>query len=63
MKRKRDTHALTRTSPKGPGQEFIGYCFKCGAKNLTIADMGKPCINPLNLTDDEALKHAIGMDQ
>lgn len=29
------THALRRTSPKGPGQSFIGYCIKCGTGELS----------------------------
>lgn len=52
-----DTHALRRTSPKGG--PFLGTCLKCGQENLPAAAIGKPCANPANLTQDEALIIAI----
>jgi len=54
-----DTHALSRTSPKGKGQKFIGTCFKCGAENLPAEAVSWPCENPANLTRDGALIVAI----
>lgn len=48
-----DKHALTRTSPKGGA--FIGTCMKCGEPDLPAAAVGKPCSNPANMTQDEAL--------
>lgn len=53
------SHALKRTSPKGPGQAFIGTCTKCGVKNIPLARMHEECANPANITDGEALAHAI----
>lgn len=54
-----DTHALSRTSPKGPGQPFIGTCMKCGIPNLTLAQANQPCVNPAGLNNDETLMLAI----
>lgn len=54
-----DTHALERTSPKGPGQTFVGTCTKCGVTGLSFADMRKECANPAAFTDDETLVRAI----
>ena len=52
-------HAIERTSPKGPGQKFIGTCWQCGMANLTLADAQKRCENVANLTEDESLIMAI----
>jgi hypothetical protein len=52
-----DTHALRRTSPKGG--PFFGTCFKCGVENLPVTAVGKPCSNPANLSQDEALLVAV----
>lgn len=52
-------HALTRTSPKGKGQKFIGRCFKCGTENLPMEAVGWPCENPANLSRDDAIIYAI----
>lgn len=52
-------HAIERTSPKGPGQKFIGTCSLCGKPGLTFADMNEPCENVRGLTQDEALIEAI----
>lgn len=54
-----DAHSLERTSPKRPGQQFIGYCTKCGKTGLTVANMGEECANPSGRTQDEALIEAI----
>lgn len=52
-----DGHALSRTSPKGG--PFIGTCFKCGAENLPITAVGKPCVNPAGITQEEVLLMAL----
>lgn len=54
------SHSLTRTSPKGPGQPFIGTCTKCGQVGLTLGDMHAHCPNPADLSDADALIVAIG---
>lgn len=51
------SHALTRTSPKGG--PFIGRCTKCGRENISLGEMHGDCPNPANITDDDALLHAI----
>lgn len=53
------THAIERTSPKGPGQKFIGTCMKCGRAGLTFADMQEPCENIAGISQDEALVMAV----
>ena len=53
------SHSLRRTSPKGPGQPFIGTCTKCGIENIPLIRMHEDCANPANLTDDDALLIAI----
>ena len=52
-------HAISRTSPKGAGQKFIGTCFKCGTKDLPAEAVSWKCENPANLTRDESLMIAI----
>jgi hypothetical protein len=53
-------HAINRTSPKGPGQPFIGTCYQCGKPNLTIEQaMEEDCPNQRGLTEEEALIEAI----
>ena len=47
------THSIIRTSPKGG--RFVGTCDLCGAKGLTLADMGKECPNWGGVTEDQAL--------
>lgn len=54
-----DTHSLRRTSPKGPGQAFLGTCTKCGTDNLPVQAVSWPCVNPANITQDEALIIAV----
>ncbi len=53
------SHSLRRTSPKGPGQSFIGTCTKCGVENIPLNRMREECANPANLTDNDALMIAI----
>lgn len=53
------THSIERTSPKGPGQKFIGVCFLCGTSGLTASDALKECPNQRGLTQDDALIEAI----
>jgi elongation factor P hydroxylase len=53
------THAIHRTSPKGPGQKFIGTCSNCGMTGLTLSDMAKDCENVRGTTQDEDLIEAI----
>lgn len=53
------SHALRRTSPKGPGQAFIGTCTKCGLENIPLDRMHEECTNPANITNAEALLAAI----
>jgi hypothetical protein len=52
-------HAIERTSPKGPGQPFIGTCWQCGMTGLKASDALKECENPANLTQDESVLRAI----
>lgn len=52
-------HSLRRTSPKGPGQKFIGVCTLCGKEGLTFADMATECENVRGLTSDETVIEAI----
>jgi hypothetical protein len=54
-----DTHAIERTSPKGPGQKFIGTCRKCGKTGLTLRDINEPCENLLGTTQDDDLLAAL----
>lgn len=57
-------HAIERTSPKGPGQKFIGTCRLCGTPNLPASAALEECPNQRGLTQDEALIEAIaGNDQ
>lgn len=53
------THSIERTSPKGPGQKFIGTCVLCGTPNLTMADALKECPNQRGLTQEQAVVEAI----
>lgn len=60
MTRPSRVHALRRTSPKGPGQPFIGTCAQCGATNVTLDDMAKQeCPNVRGISEAEALIEAI----
>jgi hypothetical protein len=53
------THLIERTSPKGPGEKFIGTCRLCGQIGLTMKDVFEPCPNPEGVTKDGALLAAI----
>ena len=49
-----EQHALRRTSPKGPGQPFVGTCVKCGIQGITLDEMGRSeCVNPAGLNGAE----------
>jgi hypothetical protein len=52
-------HAVHRTSPKGPGQPFIGTCANCGTPNLPASAALEDCPNVRGVTQDEALIEAI----
>ena len=52
-------HALSRTSPKGPGQEFIGTCRLCGTPNLAARAVLEDCPNQRGLTKSTVLLEAI----
>lgn len=52
-------HAIERTSPKGPGQKFIGTCLRCGKTNLPASAALLECPNDKGLTNDAALIAAI----
>jgi hypothetical protein len=52
-----DRHSLARTSPKGG--PFIGTCTKCGQTDLPVEAVSWRCVNPANITQDEALMMAI----
>lgn len=52
-------HSLKRTSPKGPGNKFVGTCQLCGKEELTFADMDEDCPNQRGLTQEEALIEVI----
>lgn len=53
------THAIERTSPKGPGTVFIGTCWQCGKTGLRAEDALKPCENVSRLTEAESLLMAL----
>ena len=48
-------HALTRTSPKGAGQTFIGTCTQCGEQNLPASAVQQDCPNVRGLSEEDAL--------
>ena len=49
------SHAITRTSPKGPGRKFIGRCTKCGEDGLKMSDALKDCPADDLVSDEKAL--------
>jgi hypothetical protein len=53
------SHALERTSPKGKGQEFIGYCTKCGKQDLPMSAVQDDCPMDTVVSDETALIDAI----
>lgn len=52
-------HSIERTSPKGPGNKFVGTCRLCGTPGLTFANMDEDCPNQRGLTREEAVIEAI----
>lgn len=52
-------HHVERTSPKGPGQDFIGTCRLCGKTGLKASAALEDCENVRGLTADEALVESI----
>lgn len=52
-------HVIERTSPKGPGQKFIGTCRLCGAKNLPATAAFEPCENWRNTSRTNAVVEAV----
>lgn len=55
MSRPARTHAIERTSPKGPNTTFVGTCWQCGKTGLTAADALKPCENILGVSEEDSL--------
>ncbi len=56
-------HHIERTSPKGPGQEFIGTCRLCGTPNLRIGQALEDCPNQRGLSVEEAMVESILVDK
>lgn len=57
-----DKHGpIERTSPKG--QDFVGYCVKCGKEGLTFADLNEECPNPAGIGKNEAVLMAVRGDK
>lgn len=52
-------HNIRRTSPKGPGEKFIGVCTLCGAPNLTSKDVWQDCPNQRGLTLEDSIMEAV----
>lgn len=52
-------HAIERTSPKGPGQSFIGTCRLCGVTGLKASAALEDCENVRGLSSEQALVEAI----
>ena len=49
------SHAIVRTSPKGPGQKFIGHCTKCGRDGLGLSAALEDCPADALVSDEAAL--------
>lgn len=49
------SHAIERTSPKGPGQAFEGMCIKCGQTGLKLADGLKACPADDTMSNEAAI--------
>lgn len=49
------THSLQRTSPKGVGKPFIGFCTLCGKRDLPITAAAEYCENPMGLSDNQVI--------
>lgn len=52
-------HVIERTSPKGPGQKFIGTCRLCGARDLPVSAACEPCENWRGLSHGDAVSEAV----
>lgn len=50
-------HALVRTNKTG--EKFIGRCFQCGARDLSLESAFEKCPNPTGYTAEESLIIAI----
>lgn len=53
------SHAITRTSPTGEGQKFIGRCIKCGTEGLGMGDALEDCPQDGKMDEDEVLVQLI----
>ncbi len=56
------THAVIRTSPKGPGQKFEGYCSKCGQTGLGLSAALNDCPADNIISDQQALLDILTSD-
>lgn len=52
-------HAVTRTSPRGPGEKFLGRCVLCQQTNLPLSAALEPCPNLTGQTFSATLIQAI----
>lgn len=52
-------HHVERTSPKGPGQPFIGTCRLCGKPHLKASAALEDCENVRGLSVEEAMVETI----
>lgn len=52
-------HHVERTSPKGPGQDFIGTCRLCSKTGLKASAALEDCENVRGLSAEEALVETI----
>ena len=61
-------HMIHRTSPKGPGMKFIGWCPNCGLSGVgpELALVASHCPNTRGISEEvgfcEALTGQIGKD-
>ncbi len=52
-------HHIERTSPKGPGQPFIGTCRLCGLTGLKASAALEDCENVRGLSTEQAFVESI----
>lgn len=52
-------HHVERTSPKGPGSQFVGTCRLCGKDGLKASAALEDCENVRGLTVEQALVETI----
>jgi hypothetical protein len=52
-------HHVERTSPKGPGQPFIGICRLCGVTGLKASAALEDCENVRELSVEQAMVETI----